>query len=74
MPYKKRAQQFEEFVMLLKGHDLNATQLAKVLGCSFPTAKAKLDDPERFTFGDILKIQNKGHIGKEELKGAITWH
>ena len=73
MPYKARKIQFEEFVMLLKGHDLNATKLAKVLGCTYPTAKAKLDNPEKFTFGDVIKIQRKGHIGKEELKGALEW-
>lgn len=70
MPYKK---QFEEFIRLLKGYDLNATRLAKVLGCSFPTAKAKLDDPTRFTFKDVLAIHRKGHISKDEIIGAIKW-
>lgn len=59
--------------MMLKGHDLNATRLAKVLGCSYPTAKAKLDDPTKFTFKDVLAIHYKGHIDKETLKGAIEW-
>ena len=74
MPYQRRTIQFEEFIRLLKGHDLTATRLAKVLGCSYPTARAKLDNPERFTFGDLLKLQRKGHIDKETIKGAITWH
>lgn len=73
MPYKKTQKEFIEFVRLLKSHDLNATKLAKVLGCTYPTAKAKLDDPTRFTFKDVLAIQNKGHIHKEEILGAIKW-
>lgn len=74
MPYKGReTKQFGEFVMLLKGHDLNATRLAKLLGCSYPTAKAKLDDPLRFTFKDVLAVHRKGHISKEELEETIKW-
>lgn len=73
MPYKKRTSEFEEFIRLLKGYDLNATKLAKVLGCTYPTAKAKLDDPLRFTFKDVLAIHRKGHISKEELKETIKW-
>lgn len=74
MPYKKKPpKEFDEFVRMLKGHDLNATKLAKVLGCTYPTAKAKLDDPLKFTFKDVLAIQNKGHIHKEEILGALKW-
>lgn len=74
MPYKKKSpKEFEEFSRLLKANDLNATKLSKVLGCSYPTAKAKLDDPTRFTFKDVLTIHRKGHIRKEEIRGAIEW-
>ena len=73
MPHKKRKIQFEEFVRVLKGHDLNATKLAKVLGCTYPTAKAKLDNPLKLTLGDLLAIHYKGHISSEEIIGAIEW-
>lgn len=74
MPYKKRTpEQFKEFIRLLKGYDLNATKLSKVLGCTYPTAKAKLDDPLRFTFKDVVAIHRKGHISKEELEETIKW-
>ena len=62
MPYKKPDKPFLGMYRLLKGYDLDAPALAKVLGCSVPTARAKLDDPQRINLGDLAKIHRYGHI------------
>lgn len=69
--YKKSSVPFESMARLLKGYDLNAPELAKVLGCSVPTARTKLMSPSKFTLADIGAIARFGHIQMDELRQAI---
>lgn len=57
---------------LLLGYGFNGPKLAKVIGCSDPTARRRLDDPSELTLGDIMKINRTGHVPMEELRAAIT--
>ena len=73
MPYiKPRAKPFWQMHKLLRGNDINADQLAAVLGCSRPTAKKKLDNPELLTLADLGKINLSGHIPIEDIRDAIV--
>lgn len=71
MPYKKSSVPFESMARLLKGYDLNAPELARVLGCSVPTAREKLKDPGRLTLRDLAKVNTYGHISLDIIKQAI---
>lgn len=72
MPYTKplTTAPFARMTRLLKGYDMNGVTLGKVLGCSAPTARGKIDNPERLTLGDLDKLRRVGHIPLEELKEA----
>lgn len=71
MPYKKPTKKFIEITRLLKGFDLNATNLSKVLECSIPTARKKLTNPEQLTLAELEKIHRKGHIEWDRIREAI---
>ena len=73
MPYIKplTPQPFARMNRLLKGYDFNGPSLAKVLGCSVPTALAKINDPGRLTLRDLDAIRRYGHIPLEEIKEAL---
>lgn len=57
---------------LLIGYGLNGPALAEILGCSAPTARARLNRPELFTLADLEKINKRGHIPIEEIRAAIS--
>lgn len=63
---------FSRMTRLLKGYDMNGATLGKVLGCSPPTARAKINNPERLTLGDLDKLRRVGHIPLEEIREAIV--
>ena len=71
MPYKKVRQNQIELHRLLKAYELNATILSRILNCSFPTAKKKLDDPGKLTVDELMLISSKGHIAIDLIRGAI---
>lgn len=71
MPYKKPTQKFIEITRLLKGFDLNATNLSKILDCSIPTARKKLLNPEYLTLAELEAIHRKGHIEWDRIRNAI---
>ena len=71
MPYKKETRNQIELHRLLKAYDLNATKLSRILDCSFPTAKKKLDDPGKLTVDELMLISSKGHIAIDLIRGAI---
>lgn len=71
MPYKKTDTPFMEMSRLLKGYGLNATELSKVLGVSVPTARAKLESPEKITLKDIGLVMRYGHIPVDAIRMAI---
>lgn len=71
MPFRKTDKRFIGMYRLLKGYDLDAPALARVLGCSLPTARAKLDDPSKLTLDNLMKINRFGHVPIEEIRQAI---
>lgn len=71
MPYKKIKQNQIELHRLLKAYELNATALARILNCSFPTAKKKLDDPGKLTVDELMVISTKGHVAIDLIREAI---
>lgn len=71
MPYKKTKQNQIELHRLLKAYELNATALARILNCSFPTAKKKLDNPGKLTVDELMVVSSKGHISIDLIRGAI---
>ena len=72
MPYiKKISPPFWKVRELLLGKELRAKELSGVLGCAYNTAKAKIDNPEKFTLGDLLKISRNGHVPMDEIREAI---
>ena len=44
----------------LKRLKLKRYEVAKELGMSYPSLKTKVDDPNRFTFGDLKKLAELG--------------
>lgn len=73
MPRLKQTENFIEIRRLLKGYDLNAPKLATVLGCSAPTARRKLNEPELLTLSDLKAISQKGHVPIDEIREAVKW-
>lgn len=74
MPYTKplTTAPFARMTRLLKGYDMNGVTLGRVLGCSAPTARGKIDNPERLTLGDLDKLRRVGHIPWDEIKEALV--
>jgi hypothetical protein len=44
----------------IKQRKLLKRDLCKVLDCTMPTLKVKLDNPKRLTLGDVEKLQKIG--------------
>ncbi len=62
---------FERVKRLIVGYGLNSPALAEVLGCSVPTARARLNRPELFTLGELELVCRKGHVPMDEIRAAI---
>lgn len=62
---------YKKVARLIRSYGYNPNSLAKVLGCSRPTAKAKLDDPERFTIKDLVLLNNYGKVPFSEVGDAL---
>ena len=71
MPHIPKKEPHDAMGRLLRGYQLGSPQLARVLGCSAPTARSKLNNPGRLTLDDIMKINKSGHIPIEEIRDAI---
>ena len=72
MPYVKRSEiPFIKVRRLLLGYELDPVALSKVLGCSYNTAKSRLDNPSTLTVGELETISVKGHIPIDEIRAAI---
>lgn len=72
MPYvKKTDPPFVKMTRLLRGYGFTGPSLARVLNVSHPTAKLRLDEPERLTLGDLDRLNRFGHIPIEELREAV---
>lgn len=73
MPYVKQKEvRFVKIKRLLLGYSLNPTGIAEILGCSWATASKKLNEPERFTLGELERISRTRHIPIDEIRDAAT--
>ena len=72
MPYvKSREVPFVTVRRLLLGRELDATALAKVLGCSYNTAKKRLDNPGSITLEELDRVCRSGHVPMDDIRAAI---
>ena len=71
MPYIKRESPHEKSRRLLKGYDINASRLSKILDCSPTTAKTRIDNPGRLTGDEWLTISRRAHIPLDEIRTVI---
>lgn len=71
MPYKKDNTPFVEMTELIRGKGLTPPKLAVIWMCSTPTARDKLNNPDRITLRDLELLHRFGHIGKDAIFGAI---
>lgn len=71
MPLLKKDLTFPALVRVIKGYGYNSVSLAKVLGCSQPTAMKKLQSPSLFTLGELYALSTDGAIPLNQIKAAI---
>ena len=57
---------------LLRGYGIKASTLAAAIGCSYPTAKKKLEEPQYLTLSDLSLCSKHFSIPIEEIRNAIT--
>ena len=57
---------------LLKGYDLDGPKLAAILGCSPPTARDRIQHPEKLTLADLDNLRRRGHIPWDEITQALV--
>ena len=56
---------------LLLGYDITASELARILGCAYTTARSRLDNPQTFSLGELERVSLKAHIPMDEIRAAI---
>ena len=72
MPYIKKPEiPFVQMRRLLLGREINAVALSKVLGISYNTARARLDNPGSFTVAELDAICKKAHVPMDEIRAAM---
>jgi len=72
MPYVKKPEQpFAKMTRLLRGYGLTATEMSRLLGCSYPTGQKRLNQPESLTLAELDRISRAAHIPIEEIREAI---
>lgn len=75
MPKIKRpTSAYDKLIILVNGYlALNRKQLADVLGCSYNTARNRLNDPATFTLGELRIITRSLCIPIEEVRAALPY-
>jgi len=73
MPYLKDDKPFADVERLLRGRKLTGSRLARVLGMSEQTARARLQCPGTFTLNELQKICAYGHVPAEEIREAVKF-
>lgn len=63
---------FDGVRKLLLAYEVNTTDIVRILGCAYPTARKKLRNPEYFTLGELKQITLETDIPQEEM-GAVIW-
>ena len=71
MPYIKKKTEFEKVSRLIRGY-ATAPKVAEMIGCSAPTARKKMNDPQKFTLEELRKICLRAHIPVEDMREALT--
>ena len=56
---------------LLKGYDINGANLAVALSCAPKTARAKLENPDKLTLGDLRVIHYRFGIPCDEIRERV---
>ena len=56
---------------LLKGYDITPSNLARILGCAYSTAKSRLNNPQTFSLGELETVSIKAHVPMSEIREAI---
>lgn len=70
---KKREPPFAEVARVIRGYEINTPQLAELLNCSKTTASLRLNEPDRFTLGDLKIIVTRSDVPADEIKAAIKF-
>ena len=68
MPYIAKHEPHERSKRLLRGYGITASQLARYLDCSEPTARDRLKFPGKLSGNDWVKISKRAHIPVEEIR------
>lgn len=53
---------------LLLGYGVTASKLSRILDCSFPKAKSRIDNPGKLTVEELDMIRRYGHVPIEEIR------
>lgn len=72
MPYIPKKKEFEKVARLIKGC-ATPPQVAEKMGVSPATARARLNNPEDLTLGELKRLCQRLHIPLDDLRQAITW-
>lgn len=56
---------------LLLGYDVTTSNLARILGCSYNTAKTRMNHPSTFSLAELEQVSLKGHVPMDEIRNAI---
>ena len=72
MPHIKREKLFDAVTRTLKGYG-NASEIGTAIGKSYQTARARLNNPQDLTLGELRLLSLRLHIPKEDLMNAIKW-
>lgn len=75
MPRLKRHEgKYDKLIRLISGYlTQNGTTIANAMGASYKTAKARMDNPEKFTLGELSTIMRSQGIPIEEMREAIPY-
>jgi len=66
----RRRKPFEEIRFLLRGR-FSIDELSVLMGCSKPTARIRLNNPETFTLDELARISRNGDVPWDEIKEAM---
>ena len=70
MPYVKEKE--DPIAPMLRAAGVtDGAKLAKVLGCTHPTALRKLREPWRLTVEDLRRIHRIGHVPIDAIREAL---
>lgn len=66
-----RTKPFVTVERLLRGYGLTPSRLAKLWGCSYNTARARLERPSTLTLGELEAVSMRAGIPMQEIRDSI---